>query len=402
MSPAAARRLAWSLWAVAVALAVAGLVLAIVDGDAGESGGGAGLAIVLAVPVVVLPTIGALVASRRPGHPVGWILIGGGVLLVLSTFTESYGVHALYGDPGSLPAGRVAAVISASIFVVPLFTMPALLFLLFPDGRLASRRWRLVVWLAGISSAAVAVDAALFSDRLDDAPFDGVANPLALEVPGWVGAISGFIGWPVMAVSVVLAAAGMIMRLRRARGQQRQQLKWMAAAAGLFAVAAFSSVAAFYAGAESLGGVVLVIGWCAIPLAAGAAILRHRIYDIDLVINRALVYGSLTALLAGAYVGLALLLSLALEPLTSGSDLAIALSTLGVAALVRPVRRRVQALVDRRFYRRKYDAERTLARFAARLGAETDLDALRGVLTAAIHETVQPAHVSLWLREPAR
>jgi hypothetical protein len=392
-----ARRLAWALWGLALALIGCQFVLAL-----GNDTEGGGFGYALAVPVLALPTIGALVASRRPRHPVGWILTGAGLLLAVSALAEDYGVRAVFTDPGSLPAGRVAAAISASVFVAPLFTMPALLFLLFPDGRLPSRRARAVMWLAAISAAATATDAALFSEHLDDAPFEGVANPLAVGAPGWVAAIAGIIGWPGMALAVVLAAVAMIRRLRRSRGQERQQLKLMAAAAAFFAVTTTAGVVAYFAGAKAFGGVILVVGYAAIPLAAGAAILRHRLYDVDLVINRALVYGSLTALLAGAYVGLALLLSMALAPLTSGSDLAIALSTLGVAALVRPVRRRVQTVVDRRFYRRKYDAERTLERFSARMRAETDLDALRTVLTAAVHETVQPAHVSLWLRERAR
>jgi hypothetical protein len=276
-----------------------------------------------------------------------------------------------------------------------------LLFLLFPDGRLPSPRWQPVIWLGAISLGATALETAV-AERLGDAPFEGVENPLGGGPLETVSGGVGWIGWPGLAVTVVLAATAMVLRLRRSRGEEHQQLKWMAAAAALFALTTSVSVITYFAGAEELGGGLLVVGYAAIPLAAGAAILRHRIYDIDLVINRALVYGALTALLAGAYVGLALLLSLALEPLTSGSDLAIALSTLGVAALVRPVRRRMQGLVDRRFYRRKYDAERTLERFAASLRTETDLDALRAELTAAVREAVQPAHVSVWLRGGSR
>jgi len=279
--------------------------------------------------------------------------------------------------------------------------MPALLFLLFPNGRLPGPRWRAVAWLVVVAAAAATVDAAL-APELDDDPFAGVESPLPLDVPEAALAPVSYFGWPGMTLGLILAAVAMIVRLRRARGVKRQQLKWIAAAAALLPVVSLAGVAAYYAGHTGPGGAAVVLAFVLIGLAAGYAILRHRLYDIDLVINRALVYGALTAVLAGAYLGLVLLLGLALGPLTSESDLAIALSTLAVAALFRPARRRVQALVDRRFYRHKYDAARTLERFGARLRAETDLEALRVELTGVVRETMQPAHVSLWLREGQR
>jgi hypothetical protein len=248
-----------------------------------------------------------------------------------------------------------------------------------------------------LAAAAATVDAAL-GPTLDDAPFAGVANPLPVDVPEAALAPLSWVGWPGMILGLILAAVAMIRRLRRSRGVERQQLKWIATAAALLPAASLAGVASFYSGYDELGGIVVTLAFIPIPIAAGYAILRHRLYDVDLVINRALVYGTLTAILAGAYVGLVLLLGLALAPLTRQSDLAIALSTLAVAALFQPVRRRVQTLVDRRFFRHKYDAARTLERFGARLRSETDLDALRAELTGVVRETMQPAHVSLWLR----
>ena len=190
-------------------------------------------------------------------------------------------------------------------------------------------------------------------------------------------------------------------RFRHARGDERQQLRWFAAAGGVFALACVIYVAPFSPlPSDTAGQAVVLLTFCGIPVAAGVAILRYRLYDLDLVVNRALVYGALTATLVGAYVGSVLLLQLALSPLTEQSDLAIAGSTLAVAALFGPARRRIQALVDRRFYRRRYDAALTLERFGGRLREQVDLDALGVDLKAVVAETVQPAHVSLWLRSP--
>jgi hypothetical protein len=399
LSTGAARRLAWSLWAIAVAVIACGTVFAILNGGTGASSSST-LDYALTVPLLVMPTIGALVAARHPRNPVGWILLGDAVLVTVAAFAESWATYALFTHPGALPGGGEAAAIASSIFIPALVLMPVLLFLLFPDGRLPGRRWRWVVVLAAVATTGAALSAGIFVETLDDAPFEGVPNDLHVRVPDALASLSAWIGWPGIALSIAFSAAGMIMRLRRSRGLERQQLKWMAAAAALFAVIVVLTVISYFVGLGDVGGVALIVAYASVPVAAGAAILRHRLYDIDLVINRALVYGALTALLAGTYVGLALLLSLALEPITSGSDLAIALSTLGVAALVRPVRRRLQGVVDRRFYRRKYDAARTLERFAASLRSQTDLDTLRTEMTTVVHETMQPAHVSLWLRGP--
>jgi hypothetical protein len=201
-------------------------------------------------------------------------------------------------------------------------------------------------------------------------------------------------------LAILLGAVALVARFRRSRGDERQQLKWFAGAGALFALACVIAVSPWFGSSDTTGQLLILLAFAAIPIAAGVAILKYRLYDIDLVIRRTLVYGVLTAVLVAAYLGGVLLLQLALSPLTEQSDLAIAGSTLAVAALFRPARRRVQALVDRRFYRRRYDAARTLESFGARLRAEVELDSMSAELRSVVSETMQPVHISLWLRTP--
>jgi hypothetical protein len=271
-----------------------------------------------------------------------------------------------------------------------------LLFLLFPDGRLPSRRWRPVAWFVVVTVAAITVGAALKPGPLGEAPFTHVDNPVG--IPGTRGFFEGMQAFGFLVVlAVPLCVAALVRRLRRARGEERQQLKWFAYTAVAFAVAV---VAGALVPHEAAGQLLILFGVSLIPVGAGIAILRHRLYDIDVVINRTLVYAGLTATLAATYLGSVLLLQLALNPITSGSSLAVAVSTLGVAALFRPARARIQSVVDRRFYRRKYDAGQTLEDFSARLREQVDLEALGGELRSVVADTMQPAHVSLWLRSP--
>jgi hypothetical protein len=280
----------------------------------------------------------------------------------------------------------------------------SLLILLFPTGRPPSPRWNLLIWVVGVAVAAYVVGTLLNPGPLYF--FEDVRNPLGVEA--WeevIEPVVELVGGPFL-LTTVAAVVALIMRFRRASGVEREQLKWLVYVAAL--LVAFTPVMVLTGESETkVGGILvsdfiygLMIG--ALPLAIGAAILRHRLYDIDVVINRTVVYGALTATLAGAYIGMVLLLQLALSPLTEDSDLAIAGSTLAVAALFRPARRRIQHLVDRRFYRRKYDAARTLERFGARLRDEVELGALSADLRNVVTETMQPVHVSLWLREARR
>jgi hypothetical protein len=374
-----------------VLMALAGGASTPADGATLDGANGIGFA----VAALAFGLVGGLVARRAPANPIGWIFCATGLLLAASDLGWQYAERMLFLAADPWPGGAAAALV-AEVGQPLTLGLLALALLLFPDGRLPSRRWRPAAWLA-IAAMALLALGALRPGALSE-PLTMVDSPLDLPIPRDLAVAAGAAGWLGSVLAVGIAGLGIPARLRRARGVERDQLKWLALAAAVVGIAVVGDVAIYLAVDDSGSTMLTELGFALFPIAAGAAILRHRLFDVDLVINRALVYGALTAILAAAYVALALLLGLALEPFTGASNLAIALSTLAVAALVRPARRRIQAAVDRRFYRHKYDAERTLERFAAHLRAETDLDALRGALTGVVRETMQPAHVSLWLR----
>jgi hypothetical protein len=398
-----ARRLGAFSWAVCVAAAVATLVLVALGAgrstpaDSATPGGLYG-APTYVVASLASATVGAAVTARAPGNAIGWILCVSGLMVGAGNLAFQYADHMLFIAADPLPGGTIAAWLQ-NLGLPPCFGLLGLTLLLFPDGRLPSRRWRPVVGLAGAGIALVVIGYALRPGPFD-APFDTVANPVGIGGTfELMDALSG-LGWLLMAVSVGLAALAMVLRLRGSRGLEREQLKWIALAAAVAGVAVVGDVATYFAaveGIDQLRSVALGLGLAVFPLAAGAAILRYRLFDIDVVINRTLVYGALTATLAGAYLGSVLLLQLVLNGLTGDSGLAVAGSTLAVAALFRPARARIQAGVDRRFYRRRYDAQRTLEAFSSRLRDQVDLARLDEELGAVVRETLQPAHVSLWL-----
>jgi hypothetical protein len=344
-------------------------------------------------PLVILgfAFVGALVASQRPDNPIGWIFCGGAVAFSLSGLGEAYAVYTLFAEPGALlGGGKTAAWFSVWVWVLGGVPLLILFPLLFPNGKLLSRRWRIVAGTAFAAMAFLVVGTMFAPGPLED--LSEVDNPYGLGgVAGDVFNAFGGVGWLLLILSLIASAASLVMRFRRSRGIERQQLKWVAASSVVL-VASFL-MWEVWEGMAPLGILTMVV-------AAGIAILRYRLYDIDVVINRTLVYGALTATLAAAYLGGVLLLQLALRPLTESSNLAIAGSTLAVAALFRPARARIQEAVDRRFYRRKYDAQRTLEAFSTRLRDQVDLVALNSELGAVVRETLQPAHVSLWLRAP--
>jgi hypothetical protein len=389
-----AAALAWSL--VAVSLALGGLGTALRVAADGFDSGLVAEELVAALLISAVAAVGALVASRLPANPIGWIFVGFVAALCLSGVTDSY--VALEADdprPGVLAAW--AAWFSAKVFVA-FFATIFFTVLFFPDGRLPTRRWRAVLWTG--TAGLVLFAAAVFVNpgRIDDYP--RYTNPTGLDVPGR-SAIFG-LGFLLFALGLVGAAAALVVRFRRARGIERQQLTVLLGA-GAVATVLFVSGAALETlfGSEKLQ-VATLVGVFLIPAAIGVAMLRYRLYDIDRVISRTLVYGLLTVMLGAAYAGLVLAGQAVFAPVAGGSDLAIAGSTLVVAALFLPLRARVQRFVDRRFYRRRYDAQRTLEAFGARLREQVELRGLRTDLEAVVHETMQPAHLSLWVRGAQR
>jgi hypothetical protein len=339
-------------------------------------------------------TVGALVAARVPGNRIGPIFVVMGAVLGVGNLLFQYADIALYISPG-LP-GAVGTAWLQNFGGPSCFGLLGVAVLLFPHGRLPSpgSRWVLVLAYTGIAFMAIGY---AFRPGLLDPPFEHIVNPLGIAGTfGLMDSLAG-LGWMFMGGSVALAAIATGLRLRRARGVEREQLKWLALAAAITGGAIVLEVISYFVAVDALSGarsLLLGLGFTVFPLTAGVAILRYRIYDIDVVINRALVYGALTATLGATYLALVLLTGLAV----GRSNLAIAVSTLAVAALFRPARASIQRAVDRRFYRRRYDAARTLESFGLRLRDELDLDALGSDLRGVVTETVQPAHVTLWLR----
>jgi hypothetical protein len=341
--------------------------------------------------------VGAMVAARRPRLPIGWLLVGIGLLMALGLAAGQYAVVAVLDAPGSLPFGPAAAWLSAWPFAAGFLLLP-FLFLLFPTGRLPGPRWRPLAWAGAAVYATNVFGVAFQPGPINPEELGPLENPLAIPALGGPGDLPARIVIPLMLLVVLASVASLLVRLRRSVGVERQQLKWFAYAAGLFGLATFVNVVASLLGADQAGLFVTTVPVVALPVAIGVAVLRHNLFDIDRVINRTLVYGLLSALLGALYLAVVFLLGRLLVPVTGDAALAVAGSTLAVAALFQPARRRVQNLVDRRFDRRRYDAARTVAAFSTRLRDQIELDALSGELLAVVDATVQPTSASLWLR----
>ncbi|MFL6174608.1 MAG: hypothetical protein ACJ716_17090 [Marmoricola sp.] len=383
------RRLAWGLFALVVIVSPVPFMALEIEDQV--------LFVVGFVAVQVsMAGVGAFVADRQPRHRIGWLLLGMGVGLALRQAAGAYAELGNLTSHGPLPGDDVAAWLSGWPFIPIVAGGIVYLLHLFPDGQFLSRRWRLVGFGTAVMIVLISAGDALKPGPLDS--IESVSNPVGAK--GWLADVDRFLVdvSGILALLVIVAAGtSMGSRVRRSSGVEREQIKWIAFVLALVAV--------FIAGSAVLpdpwAWISLLLGLASLatmPVAAGVAILRYRLYDIDVVINRAIVYGALTATLVSTYLGSVLLLQLLLRQLAGGSSLAVAASTLTAAALVRPARTRIQNSVDRRFFRAKYNGALTLERFGAQVRSQVDVDAVERGLRTVVAQTMQPAHLSLWLR----
>ena len=384
-----ARNLAWVLWVATVALVAGALVLGLANRPEAP---------LYEVPSTIIAptfaTLGALISYRRPGNVMGWIFLATGILGGVQTFSGQYATVALVPEGPMLPGAALAAWFATqaqNAFAISIL----FLVLLFPDGMLPSRRWRPLAWAIGIFLAVTLLIGALSPGPFPE--FPSASNPFGVEgaKPSASVLVAGQLGGLACVIATFLS---LIVRFYFSRGEVRLQLKWFtyAAVVGLSTPLLLSSLAP--AVFELLGRFLWTFGFLSLPVSAAVAILKYHLYDIDLIINRTLVYGLLTAMLIALYFGGVVVLQYAFRALSgSESQLAIVASTLLIAALFNAMRRRVQNFIDHLFYRRKYDAAKTLEAFSARLRDKTDMDSLNAELLSTVRETVQPEHVSLWL-----
>ena len=396
MSRRTAAWLAWSVCALSLALTVLGLWLLNLSNPNTHI---YDYWLENTIAAISVAPVGALIASRRPANPVGWLLCLYGVAFSIGHVSSQYAIYALLAQPGSLPAGQAMAWISSWILPI-IIGLQVFSYLLFPTGRLPGRRWRWVLWLtvafvvAGVTSSAFSFGA--------NAGLGSIRNPLGIAGVYKVYDMVLFM-LPLLYLAV---ASSLFVRLRRATGAERQQIKWFTyAAAATISGAIFAYMIPDTIGTplwfERVGYALNLAVTPAIPVAIGIAILRYRLYDIDVLINQTLVYGSLSATLVALYLGgVSLLQSLLGGLIRHESELAVVVSTVVMAVLFNPLRRRIQVFIDRRFYRRKYDARKTLEEHSASLRDETDLDSLTDELVSVVANTMQPTRVSFWLRSP--
>ncbi len=386
----AAARLAWPLWAFVISLVAGSLVLCLASRAP----------LYEATSAIIAPTfatLGALISSRRSGNVMGWIFLAAGILEGVLMFSGQYATVALAPNSLALPGGSLAAWFAN---LVQNSFVGCILFLvwLFPDGRLPSRRWRTLAWVIGIFLAVSLVIAALRPGPF--AEFPSISNPFGIKgatLPEPVMAAGEFI----LLACMVAVSLSLILRFYRSRSEERLQMKWFTYAATVVLPTPLLLSVLAPAAYEVLGPFVWTLAFLSLPVSAAVAILKYRLYDIDLLINRTLVYGALTVSLVLVYLGGVVGLQYVFRTLTGGeSQLAVVASTLVIAALFNPLRGRIQRFIDRIFYRRKYDAAKTLEKFGSRLRDEMDLNDLSDGLTSVVRETLQPAHVSLWLRSP--
>jgi hypothetical protein len=410
MSRRTAAWLAWWLAGLSLAMSAASAALYIATpsvqppsnwGTGGDSG-----VLIFVLPFLAFPLVGALIASRRSNNPIGWICLAVGIIWMILPLSTAYGVYGLVVRPGSVPFPAAIGSLGEWIWAPAVGLIGIYLILLFPDGSLPSRRWRPLAWVSGVAIILVSAGSALTPGPMEGLP--GIRNPFGLEKYPWVADATLSLTL-LLPLCIVASAVSLVLRFLRSGGEQREQIKWLAFAASILGLGFASYVIPGNILPDDAGGVdplwenlledTVTLSFAGVPVAVGIAILRYRLYEIDILINRTLVYGSLTATLVAIYFGGIVLLQRLFVIVTGEkSTLAVVASTLVIAALFTPLRRRIQSFIDRRFYRRKYDARKTLESFSAKLRDETDLEALNTELVGVVRETMQPVHLSMWLR----
>lgn len=398
MSPRASRALATTLALLTGALALGALVLYFANTTQAELQPLGFNGVASLILTLTLPGIGWLIASRRPENRIGWMLLTIGFFYALTQFSSTYAAYGLVAEPGSLPLADVMSWVTVLTWVLP-FVLFILLLLFFPDGRLPSRRWRPVVWIASVALALMVVP-----DAIAYWPYRGpllllsdVSASTSDPAPATAGVLLG-VGLVLCLVVAVASAVAVTVRFRHSTGAEHQQIKWFASAAFVELAAIFITSSPSVVLPPPFDALAAIVVAPLIPIAIGIAILRYRLYDIDRIISRTVSYGAMTGILAIVFVATVLVLQTFLASLFSGSTIAVAASTLVVAAIFQPLRRRVQSAVDRRFDRSHYDAELMAAAFGARLRDEIDLTNLNVDLRQVVAATVAPVTIGLWIR----
>jgi hypothetical protein len=386
------------------ALALVFMAIAILTTRSSGGNGGPLFAIVGVLAILPAETVGTILVTRLPANRIGWLMLVGGLLFAASGGVSGLADFGLNVHPGSVPGAVWLAWLSGWIPLPFIVLVLVYLPLLFPTGRLPSRRWRPVA-LAGAVGVVVGSVGSAFTAFTPGTYPPTVQNPLAVN--GTISDLLSLAGTVVVIVIIAvvfLAMASLVVRYRRAVGVERQQLKWFAAVVALagpaLAIAFLTSGATsgIMADVSNAAWGIALLSLALLPLAIGIAVLRYRLYEIDRLISRTIAYGALTLILGGLFVAVILVLQTLITPFTGSNELAVAGSTLFVASTFQPLRRRVQRLVDRRFNRTRYDAERTVAAFASRLRDEVDLEHLQAEILATVSQAVEPSSVSLWLR----
>jgi hypothetical protein len=387
------------LWAMALSMVLGLLAIPIIQGHAMSEAAADPIVIVFLVFVLAFVSVGALVATKRPGNPLGWVMLAAGIAYSVAGISTAWVEE--FVDPGmqnSLPASYLGWV-SSWMWAIGPFISGTYLLLLFPDGHLPSPRWRPVARAIGVGIVMVVVEIAFKPGPMDiDAPVE-ISNPLGIGAMGTPIGILGGIGAAIAFAGILLSVASLFARYRRAAVQTRMQIRWLAfaaAAAVLFVTGGAAIEAVVGSDATDLNNIIVTVSLTTLPISIGVAILRHRLYDIDRIINKTIVYALVTWSLVAVYAGTVFVAG---SVAVGGDDnLTVAAATLVAAAVFRPVLRRVQGFVDRHFYRHKYDAQKTIDAFGSRLREETDLDELTDDLVAVVQTTMQPSHVSVWLK----